>query len=171
MEHDQQGKVIFVVAMAKNRVIGRDNELPWRLPADIKYFRRVTMGHTILMGRKTHESIGKPLDGRKNVIMTRDHAYQAEGCDVIHSVEEGLALLEEGDLYVVGGAEIYRSFFPYADRLLITMLDIEAEGDTYFPQINEEEWKLVTSEPGETDEKNPYVFSFLTYERVQEVRE
>jgi dihydrofolate reductase len=161
--------ISFIVAMDKNRVIGKDNQLPWHLPADLKFFKKTTMGHPIVMGRKTHESIGKPLPGRENIIVTRNKQYQPEGCMVIHSLAElkRLESKKEEEVFVIGGAEIFKTIFPIADRLYITMIAHEFAGDTYFPEFNESDWNLVSIAKGETDESNPYEYSFNIYERIQ----
>lgn len=160
--------ISFIVAMDKNRVIGKNNQLPWHLPADLQFFKKTTMGHPIVMGRKTHESIGKPLPGRENIIVTRNEDYYREGCTVIHSPME-LKLMEgqkQGEIFVIGGAELFQTLFPIADRMYITMIDHEFEGDTYFPEFDQSDWALVSVEPGKTDEKNPYKYSFHIYERL-----
>lgn len=157
--------IAIVVAMSKNCVIGKDNALPWHLPADLAYFKKVTMGHPILMGRKTYEAIGRPLPGRENVIMTREPDYHQDGCTIVHSKEEALARFADVDLYVIGGAEIIKEFLPDADRLHLTLIDHEFEGDTFLPELNLDEWTIVSETPGITDEKNPYPFRFLVYER------
>ncbi len=162
--------ISFIVAMDRNRVIGKDNQLPWHLPADLKFFKKTTMGHPIVMGRKTHESIGKPLPGRENIIVTRNERYESEGCTVIHSVKELLRLAAENkeeELFVIGGAELFRTIFPFADRLYITHIDHEFEGDTFFPDDHESDWKLISSEKGIKDEKNPYEYFYNIYERKE----
>jgi len=159
--------ISFIVAMDQNRVIGKDNQLPWHLPADLKFFKKVTVGHPIAMGRKTHESIGKPLPGRKNIIVTRNLDYQSEGCTVIHSVEELMQYVKQKDkeVFVIGGAQLFNQLFPVADRLYITEIEFEFEGDTYFPEFTDSEWTLTTREQGVKDEKNPYDYSFNIYDR------
>jgi len=159
--------ISFVVAMDKNRIIGKNNQLPWHLPADLKFFKQVTMGHPIIMGRKTFESIGKPLPGRENIILTRNEDYRAEGCKVIHTVAEIKQIEEEtqGEVCVIGGAEIFKEAFPMADRLYITWIEEEFEGDTYFPEFDEKEWNVISKEQGPQDEKNPYLYYFVIYER------
>ncbi|MBB6444601.1 dihydrofolate reductase [Bacillus benzoevorans] len=161
--------ISFIVAMDKNRVIGKDNQLPWHLPADLKFFKKTTMGHPIVMGRKTHESIGKPLPGRENIIVTRNEYYHPEGCTVIHSPAElkSLEAEKQEEVFVIGGAEVFNTVFPIADRLYITVIEHEFAGDTNFPEFDESDWTLVSSEKGETDEKNPYEYSFNIYERMQ----
>lgn len=157
----------FLVAMDRNRVIGKDNDLPWRLPADLAYFKKKTTGHTILMGRKTYESIGRPLPNRLNVILTKNKHFTAEGCIVVHSVEEALALMnkKEDEYFIIGGSDLFKQFFPYVDRMYITFIDEEFEGDTFFPEIDMSDWKLISKEKGKKDEKNRYDYEFLVYER------
>lgn len=163
--------ISFLVAMDRERGIGIRNQLPWRLPADLKHFRDTTMGHAILMGRKTFESIGKPLPGRRNVVLTRNTDYQPEGVTVVHSAEEAFQLFGKegpGDsdiLYVIGGAEVFNQLMAGADQLVVTHIDEVFEADTYFPEISPEEWEVVSRRPGITDEKNPYRYEFVTYER------
>lgn len=158
--------ISLIVAIASNGVIGKDNRLPWRLPGDLAYFKRITMGHTIVMGRKTYESIGKPLPGRQNVIVTRNRHFKSEGCIVINSLEEALKLAENDEVFIIGGAEIYSQAISIVERLYITHVNKEFEGDTYFPQIDSGKWKIISREEGETNEKNPYEYSFLIYERI-----
>ncbi|ALC90190.1 dihydrofolate reductase [Bacillus sp. FJAT-18017] len=159
--------ISFMWAMDENRVIGRDNKLPWHLPEDLKFFKRTTMGHPIAMGRKTFESIGKPLPGRENIIITRNRDYTFEGCTVVHSVKEFLdyCRTKEEEVFVIGGAEIFKELFPYADKLYLTMIHAQFEGDTYFPIFRPNEWELDSREKGLRDEKNPYDYEFLIYKR------
>ncbi|CAM4233169.1 dihydrofolate reductase [Bacillus manliponensis] len=159
--------ISLLVAMDKNRVIGKDNDLPWRLPADLAYFKTVTMGHHIIMGRKTFESIGRPLPGRTNVVITRNKDYKVEGCQVIHAIDDVKKMSEETneELFVIGGAEIFKEVLSFADRLYITKIEEEFEGDTFFPEVNENEWEEVFMEQGVTDEKNPYTYYFCRYEK------
>lgn len=159
--------ISFIVAMDRNRVIGRDNQLPWHLPEDLKFFKRTTMGHTIAMGRKTHESIGRVLPGRENIVITRRPGYQSEGCTIFTSVEDFAVYSREqkNEIFVIGGAEIFKETFPYADRLYITYIDEVFEGDTYFPEFPLKEWELVSCQQGIKDEKNPYDYEFRIYQR------
>lgn len=157
--------ISVIVAMSKNRVIGKDNQLPWHLPADLKFFKETTMGHAILMGRKTHEAIGRPLPGRENVILTRQKDYHPEGCTVIHSVEEALERYRGKSIFVIGGAEMIKQFLPVVDRLYLTLIDQEFEGDVFLPEFQEDEWVEVSKTKGVTDEKNPYPYYFLVYDR------
>lgn len=158
--------ITLIWAMSRNGAIGRNNQLPWRLPADLKFFKAQTTGKTIVMGRKTWESLGrKPLPNRHNVVITADASYTAEGADVVHSVDEALAYAKRGELMVIGGAGVFQHFLPLADRLLVTRIDEDIEGDVFFPHFAWEDFELVHEEPGVRDEKNPYDYRFLTYER------
>lgn len=157
--------ISLIVAMDNNRLIGKENDLPWRLPADLQYFKQTTMGHTIVMGRKTFESIGKPLPNRRNVILTGNKDYHHEGVKVIHSVDDLMSLEEESELFVIGGATVYEQTMNVATRLYVTHIEEAFEGDTYFPEINSSVWKEVSKKQGIKDEKNPYVYYFTVYER------
>ncbi|OZI11747.1 dihydrofolate reductase [Bacillaceae bacterium SAS-127] len=159
--------ISFIWAMDQNGVIGKNNQLPWRLPEDLKFFKETTMGHPIVMGRKTFESIGKPLPGRENVILTRDLQYQAEDCTVVYSVDELVEKAEkEKQLFITGGAEIFRLMLPFADRLYVTVIEESFDGDTYFPkELDWDEWEMVSSTPGLKNEKNPYDYQFRIYEK------
>lgn len=159
--------ISFIVAMDENRVIGRDNQLPWRLPEDLKFFKKVTMGHPIAMGRKTHESIGRILPGRENIVITRQKDYQMEDCTVVSSVEDFVKYSKKlsDEVFVIGGAEIFNETFDYADRLYITLIHDEFAGDTFFPEFDVNKWELLSSEKGIKNEKNPYDYEFRIYER------
>ncbi|CAH1212314.1 IS1595 family transposase ISSsu9 [Paenibacillus allorhizoplanae] len=157
--------ISFIFAMDRNRAIGVNNKLPWHLPGDLKFFKNVTMGHPILMGRKTYESIGKPLPGRRNVILTQNTAYQAEGCEVIHSVDEAIDAFRDQELFVIGGAEIFKLFASHVNRMYITYIEDEFEADTFMSDLDLSNWTLVSSEQGERNEKNPYEYYFRIYER------
>lgn len=159
--------ISLLVAMDQKRTIGKNNDLPWHLPADLAYFKRVTMGHPIVMGRKTHESIGRALPGRPNIIITKDKNYSAQGCRVIHSIEEikGIEEKMEDEIFVIGGAQIFKETVQFADLLYITLIEKTFEGDTFFPEINKAEWELVLKEKGIKDERNPYDYFFLIYKR------
>jgi len=158
--------ITLIAAMARNRVIGRDNGLPWRLPDDMKFFMRSTLGRTVLMGRRTFESLpGGPLKNRLNVVLTRRTDYRPDGCEIVHSVEEALARYGGGELMVAGGAEVYGLFLPHADRMLLTEVDAVVEGDAYFPEWDPAEWTLVDSQEHPADEKHAYSFRFNTYAR------
>lgn len=150
--------------MARNRVIGRDNRLPWKLPADLRHFRRVTMGKPVVMGRKTFESIGKPLDGRINIVITHDRTYSAPGCRVVHSVDDALQA-DAGEIMVIGGANLYRQTIPVANRIYLTLIDADLEGDAMFPPLDMSAWRETERMDYEPDARNPYRYSFLVLQR------
>ena len=142
----------LVVAMTPDRVIGKDGDMPWHIPEDLRHFRRVTTGHAIIMGRKTHESIGRPLPGRQNIVITRNTAAQYPGCDVVHSLEEAIALAREGgdeEPRVVGGGAIYTLALPLATKLILTEVDLDVDGDTFFPEYEPERWTETDRRAGE----------------------
>lgn len=154
-------------AMDNNRVIGKNNQLPWHLPEDLKFFKRTTMGHSIAMGRKTWDSIGRPLPGRENIVITRNSEFTCEGCTVLNSIEDLLEYSQQknDEIFVIGGAEIFKLILPSADKLYLTRIYDEFEGNTFFPVLNMEEWTLLSHEKGIKDEKNPYDYEFMIYER------
>lgn len=157
-----------IVAMAENRVIGKDNQLPWRLPADLLHFKALTTGHPILMGRKTFLSIGKPLPNRINIIMTRDKTSQIPDCLLVSSLTEALQIKnvsEAKEVFIIGGAQIYEQLLPQIERIYLTIIHQNFIGDTYFPALNADEWREIAREPHQPDEKNPYHYSFITLER------
>lgn len=152
--------------MAENRVIGVNNTLPWRLPADLRHFRQLTTGHHVIMGRRNYESIGRPLPERINIVVTRNRDYRAPGCAVRHSLEE--ALRDAGDdpeVFVIGGAEIYRQALDKADRIYLTLVHATVHGDTFFPEFDPGDWNETSRTRHEADEKNPHACSFVTYDR------
>ncbi|MGX1901183.1 dihydrofolate reductase [Thermolongibacillus altinsuensis] len=159
--------ISIIVAMDRQRLIGKNNALPWHLPADLAYFKQVTMGHAIVMGRKTFESIGRALPGRKNIVLTRKKDFQCEQCTVIHSIDDIKKIEEEEkeEIFIIGGAQLFQETLPFADRLYITYIDAVFEGDTFFPPFNEDEWRLISRKKGIQDEKNPYRYEFHVYER------
>jgi dihydrofolate reductase len=158
-------RVIIIAALARNGVIGRDNDLPWRISQDLKRFKALTSGHSIVMGRRTWDSIGRPLPKRVSIVMTRDAEFAAPGASVVHSLEDAIAASPEGkDVYVIGGAEIYRLALPRATHLELTHVDGDVEGDTYFPELNWDEWRQLSSQSGPDDAELP--FRFVSYERV-----
>ncbi|MEZ4958373.1 MAG: dihydrofolate reductase [Saprospiraceae bacterium] len=159
-----------IVATAKNNIIGRNNEIPWYLPADLQYFKRTTIGHHIIMGRKSFESIGRPLPKRTNIVITRDPFFVATGCIVVHSLREALDLAGangEEEAFIIGGGEIYKMALPLLDRIYLTEVDVKMDGDVFFPDLNLEEWLEVSREPHEADEKNAYNYAFVVLERVR----
>ncbi|HFA51983.1 MAG TPA: dihydrofolate reductase [Bacteroidetes bacterium] len=157
-----------IVATAKNNVIGRDNNIPWYLPADLKYFKKTTLGHHIIMGRKSFISIGRPLPKRINIIITRDPFFMASGCAVVHSLEEALAMAKENgeeEVFIIGGGQIYDLAMPFLDKIYLTEVDIEVEGEISFPKINEEEWVETNREAHVPDEKNEHAYIFRVLEK------
>jgi len=160
-------RITLIAAVGSGGVIGRDGDLPWRLPADLRHFKRTTLGHPILMGRKTFDSIGKPLPGRRNLVLSRDPDALPEGVEGVGSVEEALSRVEgEDELFVIGGAEIYRLLLERADRLVITEVEGEFRGDTFFPEIDLDHWHEVERTRCEPDEKNPHPHAFVIWEKV-----
>lgn len=159
-----------VVAVANNNVIGKDNDIPWYLPADLKYFKKVTLNHHILMGRNCYESIGRPLPKRTNVIITRDPYFIASNCLIAHSIDEALEIAYdngEEDVMIIGGGTIYKQTKDLWDTLYLTQVDLNVDGDIFFPEINLEEWKLVSEDAHEPDEKNEHPYIFKKYERIR----
>jgi dihydrofolate reductase len=157
--------VSIIVAIARNHAIGKNNQLLWHLPNDLKHFKDVTTGHTVIMGRKTFDSVGKPLPKRRNIVINRQ-AISIEGCEVVNTIESALALCaNEEEVFIVGGAEIYKQSLSLTDRIYLTIIDHDFDGDTFFPELNNEEWKETERENFEPDEKNKYSYSFITLER------
>lgn len=162
-------KVSLICAIAENGIIGGNNTLLWHLPKDLKSFKRLTLSHVIIMGRKTYESINRPLPKRTNVIITRQTDFHAEGCVVVGSLEDALVFAQsqgETEAFVIGGAQIYQAALPLADKLVLTHIEAAYEGDTYFPEWNPGEWNAVQRETHEADEKHAHRFSICTYERT-----
>lgn len=158
--------IIMIAAVAENNALGKNNELIWHLPNDFKRFKSLTSGHHIIMGRKTFESFPKPLPNRTHVIITRQKGYQTEGCIIVDSMEKALAACpEDKDTFIIGGGEIYTVGLPFADKLEITRVHHNFEGDAYFPEINDEEWEKIVSEYNEKDEKHLYDYSYQTFIR------
>lgn len=164
-------QIIIVAAHGQNRVIGRNNELVWHLPRDFKHFKDLTIEHPIVMGRKTFESLGKPLPRRTSIIITRDEHYQQEGCIVAHSLEEAMAEAKKLDeaIFIIGGAEIYKQALPYTTKMYLTEVKASPEGDAYFPEFSTREWKETDRKSFYKDEKNEYDFDFVTWERKDNI--
>lgn len=166
-------RIALIVAMARNRVIGRNNRLPWYLPEELQYFKQATLGKPIIMGRRTHESIGRPLPGRSNIVVTRDPAWSAEGVSVVHSLEEGLEQAERQGLIdgidetvVIGGAQLYAEVLRVANRLYMTEVHAEVDGDTVFPEVDLSLWEEVSRvDHAGGDEANRYPYSIVVYDR------
>lgn len=160
-------KLSLIAAMASNRVIGKQNKMPWHLSADLAHFKSLTMGKAIIMGRKTFESIGKPLVGRQNIVLSRDATFQAKGCTVTHSVEQALnSANNREEIMVIGGAELYQLFLPQADCIYLTVIDSDFDGDTYFPALNSEEWREIKRLDFPSEADLPYPYSFITLEKI-----
>lgn len=159
--------ITIIAAIGKNNELGKDNDLIWHLPADLKRFKKVTTGHTIIMGRNTFESIGKPLPNRRSVIITRNKNYQQEGCEIVHSLEEAIQLVQNEQAFIIGGAQIYKESLEkgLADQLDITKVHSSFDADVYFPTIDETIWKEFSKEDFDADEKNKFDFSFLQYKK------
>jgi dihydrofolate reductase len=153
--------VSLVAALARNRVVGAGNRLPWHLPEDLKRFKRLTMGAPVIMGRKTHVSIGRPLPGRRNIVVTRQPDATWPGCEVVHSLDDAIASAGDApEVFVIGGAELYAAAFPRADRLHLTLIDADYDGDTFFPAFDPADWRETARESGAG-------FAFVTYERAR----
>lgn len=158
-----------IVACAKNGVIGKNNEIPWYLPADFSYFKRTTINHHIIMGRNCFESIGRPLPKRTNIVITRNPFYIASGCLMVNSIAEGLKTAEnngETEAFIIGGGEIYKQSVDLWARLYLTEVDLDTEGDIYFPELDMAKWQLVSEEQHSKDEKNEFDYVFKIFERI-----
>jgi len=160
--------VSLVVAMSENRVIGRGGKLPWHLPKDLQHFKKLTVDHTVIMGRKTFEEIQRPLTNRRNVVITRNPACHPHGVTVVPSLNEALAMgATEDEVFVLGGGEIFRLALPRADRLYLTLVHAVLEGDTFFPPLDTTAWAIDEEERHEADEKHAFAFTFRTYSRIR----
>jgi len=162
--------IALIAALSENRVLGKDNELVWHLPKDMRWFKTKTMGYPVVMGRKTFESFGNPLPGRTNIVITRNPDYQAEGTIVVTSLDAALAeaaRYHTDTIFVAGGAEIYRQALPLADTMYLTHVHAQVEGDAFFPEFSEVEWQPVATESVPADEKHAYPFDFVTWKRVK----
>ncbi|HEY4479467.1 MAG TPA: dihydrofolate reductase [Candidatus Paceibacterota bacterium] len=162
--------ISIIAAVSKNGVIGKDNDLPWNLPNDRKYFADTTRGKPVIMGRKTFESIvariGKPLPGRRNIIITRNTDYKPSGTEIVHSLKDAVSLVKaESEAFIIGGAEIYKDAIPFADRIYLTQVETEIEGDAYFPDVTIDKWDLKRAVSNKKDAKNEHDYTFLIYER------
>ena len=162
--------ITLIVAMGKNREIGKENQLLWHLPKDLKHFKELTSGHPIIMGRKTYESIGKPLPNRTNIVISRKNDWFEEGILIVGSIKEAVKFAKKIDeeVFVLGGGNIYEQTIDFADKLEVTLVDAVLDADTFFPKINEKVWQKTNEERHQKDEKNEFDFCFQTYERVSE---
>ncbi len=160
--------ISLIAAIDRNHAIGKDGVMPWHLPADLKFFKRITMDKPVIMGRKTFDAIGKPLPGRLNIVVTRDTSWQHDGVYVAHSMEDALrAAAEYEEVMIIGGANLYGQMLPNADRLYLTEIDAEFEADTFFPALDNAQWQEINREQHTADEKNAYPYSFVTLERLR----
>jgi dihydrofolate reductase len=152
-----------IAAIAENNAIGKNNQLLWRLPADLKHFKEITTGHTVIMGRKTFESVGKPLPNRRNIVITRSNTLNIENVEVVNSIEQAIALCnQDEEVFIVGGAEIYQAAMDITNQIYLTVVHANFEADTYFPEIDPMIWEQTAVEKHEADEKNPFAYTFST---------
>lgn len=157
--------IALIAALGNRRVIGIDNHLPWRIPADLRRFQELTTGHTVVMGRKTMESIGRPLPGRENIVLSQSLKTALSGYTLMRDVDEVLTIAKTRLVWIIGGESVYRAFLPHADRLYLTQIMADFDGDAYFPDYTADDWRPVSQIPGTTDPDNPYSHEFLIYER------
>lgn len=159
-------RINLIAAMAKNRTIGKDNQMPWHLPADLKHFKATTLKHPVIMGRKTYQSIGKALPGRRNIVITRDTQLRLDDAEIFHDLRSAIdACGDVSEIMIIGGANIYEQLLPEADRLFLTFIDLEVEGDTYFPDWEGLGFVETSDEQHQADQHNPYNYRFVTLER------
>ena len=162
--------ISLIVAMDQNRVIGLEGNLPWHLPADLQAFKNITMGKPVIMGRKTYESIGRPLPGRENIILTGNRFYQAPGCIVVHSIEESLKAAKDfEEIMVIGGSTVYRSFLPLTGRIYMTLIDAVFDGDVYFPELDLTDWQEVSRKTFTKNDGQPFTYHFILLERQRDI--
>ncbi len=164
--------ISIIVAMDKNNAIGSGSNIPWHLPADFAYFKETTFGHPVIMGKKTNDSIGRPLPGRTNIILSTDTTGSMEGCVVRGSLKDAMAVAENevgvtGEYFIIGGGSVYSQAIDFADRLYVTFVDGEFSGDIYFPEIDKRKWKEISREKKKSDSKNEYDMDFVVFERVK----
>ena len=157
--------ISIIVAYARGRVIGKNGRIPWHLPNDAQYFKRTTSGHTIVMGRKTFESIGRPLPQRRNIVLTSSTSFAWPGVEVVHCIDDVLALANSDNVFIIGGENVYRQFLAVAERLYITEIALEVDGDTFFPEWDRQSFALISAQPGIFNEQNPLQHTFYVYER------
>jgi dihydrofolate reductase len=159
----------IIVAISENGIIGRGGKLPWRLSDDLRHFKKLTMGHTVIMGRRTWESIGRPLPGRQMIVVSRQLGYQATGCQVVTNLDDAFEIaqqIDDDEAFVIGGAEVYRLALPRVDRLYLTRVHAKVEGDTRFHEFDLSRWRLLESNRVDADERNEFAFSLEVYQRV-----
>ncbi len=155
----------IIAALNQHRVIGKNNQLPWHLPADLKHFKQLTLHKTIVMGRNTFDSIGKALPQRQNIVVTRQQDFQATDVTVVHSIEQAIACAQSVEIMIIGGAQLYEQVLPDVDTLYLTLVDAEVQGDTFFPDWQAWRWRTIEQQRFAADEKNPYSYTFLTLQR------
>ncbi len=162
----------MIAALARNGTIGKANDLPWHLPDDMKFFMQTTKGHHVIMGRKNYESLPekfRPLPNRTSIVVTRQRGYNAPGCTVVHQLEEGVKLAEkngEGELFIIGGSEIYKLAMPFADKLYLTEIEADVEGDTSFPSYKKESWQEISRQHHRVDDRHQLAFDFVIYKKI-----
>ena len=160
-------RLSLIAAVSRNGVIGKDNKMPWHLPADLQFFKATTMGKPIIMGRKTWESLDRILPGRRHIVITRNKNYTAEGVEIVHSIKAALDRVSNADeAVIIGGAHLYKETLPLTERLYLTEIDAEFKGGTFFPKWNKKEWKIVSAEAHQADDHNPYAYQFVVYDRL-----
>ncbi|MDX5152073.1 MAG: dihydrofolate reductase [Acidiferrobacterales bacterium] len=157
--------ISIIAAMDENRLIGSNNDLPWHLPADLQRVKQLTTGHSIILGRKNYESIGRPLPGRKNIVITHNPGFEAPGCVVVNSIEAALEAAAGDDVFIFGGARIYEQMFDLAERMYLTKIHATFKGDTWFPEYDSTDWQEIEHQDFNADQKNPYDYSFITLEK------
>jgi len=157
----------IIAALSHHRVIGKDNQLLWHLPNDFSWFKKVTMGKPIIMGRKTYDSIGKPLPGRRNLVITRNADLSIQGCEIVTSIQQALdATKDDEEVMVIGGAHLYEQFLPHVDRLYLTLVDANLDGDVYFPDYTSMNWKEIRREEHPADDRHAYPYSFVVFDKA-----
>lgn len=161
-------KITIIAAMARNRAIGLNGEMPWHLPGELKHFKETTMGKPIIMGRKTMDSIGRALPGRQNIVVTRNPSFRAEGCDVAGSLDEAIRIARGEEVMIIGGGQLYAQALPVTDRMVLTLVECEPEADTWFPAWSGEDWRQLGVRSEEADERNPYAYRVIELARLSD---
>jgi len=162
-------KITIIAAMARNRAIGLDGDMPWHLPGELRHFKETTMGKPIVMGRKTWSSIGRPLPGRQNIVVTRNSSFQAPGCDVAASLDEAIQIAGGGEVMIIGGGQLYSQALAFSDRMILTRVDCEPVADTWFPEWQKQDWQQVSERRESADDKNPYDYEVCEWVRKTDV--
>jgi dihydrofolate reductase len=161
-----QKTITLIAAMGNNRAIGLDGRMPWHLPAELQHFKKATMGRAIVMGRKTWQSIGRPLPGRQNIVISRNHGFIAEGADVCESLEAAIEISKADEIMVIGGGQLYAAALPLAQRMILTLIDIEPEADTWFPKWDERHWQQTEEQYFQVDENNKLSYRIVKFKRI-----